>query len=79
MAIATPVPSMEYSKEQRIQEALLRVLRERGEMVPNEVLSQFAGTDMSEDELRVEIWHLISLGKLEFSDEQKLRLPRAAA
>ena len=75
--MTTPVLEVEKSKENRIQEALLSVLRNR-EMVPSELLQQIASLDLSEDEIRVEIWHLISLGKLELSDEQKLRLPRAA-
>ena len=48
-----------------------------GEMTPSELIQALSG-QLSDEEIRVAIWYLISQNQLELSADQKLRLTHAA-
>lgn len=48
------------------------------QMSPSELIAELTHKDLSDAAVRVTIWYLISQNQLELSEDQQLRLVRAA-
>lgn len=62
---------------ERLTQPIREALRDR-EMTPSELIQSLAN-QLSDADVRVAIWYLISQHELELSADQKLRLPGGAA